>query len=223
MDCQRDIAQAIVDQGADYLLAVKGNQGRLEKAFKKHFSQEKLLDWDGDSYQTDEQSHGRFEKRLYIVSDIFDEFVNFSFDWAGMKTLGIALSARMVDGEVFDADDISIRYYISSAELTAKEFAHGAREHWIIENKLHWKLDVGMREDNCRIRRGDAAELLSGIGRVAINLLNNTKTFKAGLKRKQKKAAMSSRYMAEVLAGKSFRNLAVGSQIVCLFKTSLAA
>lgn len=69
--------------------------------------------------------------------------------------------------------------------------AVATRSHWHIENKLHWKLDVAMREDSCRIRRGDAAELLAGFRHIAVNLLNNTKTFKAGLRRKQKKVAMS--------------------------------
>ena len=138
---------------------------------------------------------------MYIVSDLFDEFVNFSFDWAGMKTLGIAMTSRITEDDTILEDSICVRYYISSAELTAKEFAHASREHWSIENKLHWKLDAAMREDACRIRRGDSAEVLAGVRHIAVNMLNNTKTFKAGLKRKQKKAAMSSRYLSEVLAG----------------------
>lgn len=200
MGCQREIAKKIVDKGADYLLAVKGNQGKLQECFEKHFSIEKVSQWKGDIFKTEEKSHGRMESRLHIVSDIFDEFVNLSFDWKGMKTLGIILSARMENG-VFNTDDISVRYYISSAELTAEEFAHAAREHWAIENKLHWKMDVAMREDDCRIRRGNAAEMLTGFRHMAVNMLNNTKTFKAGLKRKQKKAAMSTKYLSEVLAG----------------------
>ncbi len=156
--------------------------------------------WNGDTFRIEEKSHGRMETRLHIVSDTFDEFVNFSFDWKGMKTLGIIFSARMED-KVFNADDISVRYYISSAKLTAEEFSHAAREHWAIENKLHWKMDVAMREDDCRIRRGNAAEMLTGFRHMAVNMLNNTKTFKAGLKRKQKKAAMNTQYLSEVLAG----------------------
>ena len=115
---------------------------------QKHFSSEKINDWKGNSFKTTEKSHGRLELRLHIVSDIFDEFVNLSFDWKGMKTLGIVMSARM-DGETFDPEDISIRYYISSAELTAEELATAARSHWAIEGKLHWKLDVAMNEDDC--------------------------------------------------------------------------
>ena len=200
MGCQREIASKIVDKGADYLLAVKGNQGKLHEAFENHFSSEKINGWKGDSFKTTEKSHGRLELRLHIVSDIFDEFVNLSFDWKGMKTLGIVMSAR-IDGETFDTKDISIRYYISSAELTAEELAIAVRSHWAIEGKLHWKLDVAMNEDDCRIRRGNAAEMLAGFRHVAVNMLNNTKSFKAGLKRKQKKAAMSTKYLSEVLEG----------------------
>ncbi len=98
------------------------------------------------------------------------QFQKCFIDWTGMKTLGIILSARMEDG-VFNTDDISVRYYISSAELTAEKFAHAAREHWAIENKLHWKMDVAMREDDCRIRRGNAAEMLTGFRHMAVNML----------------------------------------------------
>ena len=79
---------------------------------------------------------------------------------------------------------MSVRYYISSAKLTAKEFAEATRAHWQIEVQLHWKLDVAIREDECRIRRGDAAEKLPGFRHVAMNLLANEKTVKAGIKRK---------------------------------------
>ena len=100
-----------------------------------------------------------------------------------MEALGIVVSARM-EGDTFNVDDISIRYYISSAELTAEKLAEDSREHWFIENKLYWKLDVAMNEDGCRIRRGNAPEMLTVYRHIAVNLLNNTTTFKAGLKRK---------------------------------------
>ena len=136
MGCQRDIAEKIVNKNADYLLSVKGNQGRLHDAFCEHFSADKVDSWEGDSFKTTEYSHGRIEVRRHIVCDIFDEFVNLSFDWKGMKTLGVIVSARIAENG-FDANDASVRYYISSASLTAKELAHAARSHWAIENKLH--------------------------------------------------------------------------------------
>ncbi len=116
-----------------------------------------------------------------------------------MKTPGIVMSARM-DGEIFSSDEIIISYYISSAELTAEELATAARRHWVIEEKLHWKPDVAMNEDDWRMGRGNAAKMFAGFQHVAVNMLNNTKSFKVDLERKQKKAAMSTQYLAEVLA-----------------------
>ena len=201
MGCQREIAKKIKEKKADYLLAVKGNQGRLHAAFEEHFTVAKIQSWKGDTYQTIEKAHGRNETRFYLVSDLFDEFVNYSFDWTGMKTLGVALAIREVEGRELALEDITVRYYISSAELSAKRLAHAIRSHWHIENKLHWKLDVAMKEDDCRIRRGDGAEILAGFRHIAINLLNNQKSFSGGLERKQMKAQRSTSYLAAVLAG----------------------
>ena len=94
-----------------------------------------------------------------------------------------------------------MRFPVSSAELSAKRLAHAIRSHWHIKNKLHWKLDVPMKEDDCRIRRGDGAEILAGFRHIAINLLNNQKSFSGRLERKQMKAQRSTSYLAPVLAG----------------------
>ncbi|VEA26961.1 Transposase [Salmonella enterica subsp. enterica] len=94
-----------------------------------------------------------------------------------------------------------VRYYISSAVLTAEKFANAMRSHWDVENKLHWRLDVAMNEDDCRIRRGNAAELFSGIRHIAVNVLTENKEFKAGLRRKMRRAAMDREYLASVLVG----------------------
>lgn len=85
--------------------------------------------------------------------------------------------------------EMTVRYYISSADLTAEKFATAIRNHWHVENKLHWRLDVVMNEDDCKIRRGNAAELFSGIRHIAINILTNDKVFKAGLRRKMRKSS----------------------------------
>ena len=199
MGCQREIARQIVKQGGDYLLAVKDNQKKLANAFRQHFSALKLQNWDGDSFITEEVNRGRKETRVHVVSPIFDEFVDFSFEWARLTTLCAVVSFRTERGD--EHATASIRYFISSAKLSAKELAEGSRSHWAIENKLHWKLDVAMREDNCRIRRGESPEILAGVRHIAVNLLTNESSFKAGLKRKQKKAAMSTTYLAQVLAG----------------------
>lgn len=85
--------------------------------------------------------------------------------------------------------------------MTAENFATAMRNHWHVENKLHWRLDLAMNEDDCKIRRGNAAELLSGIRHIAVNILTQDKEFKAGLKRKRKKVAMDRKYLASVLVG----------------------
>ncbi|MGK2578303.1 ISAs1 family transposase, partial [Escherichia coli] len=178
MGCQKDIAEKIQKQGGDYLFAVKGNQGRLNKAFEEKFPLKELNNPEHDSYAMSEKSHGREEIRLHIVCDVPDELIDFTFEWKG-----------------------AVRYYISSADLTAEKFATAIRNHWHVENKLHWRLDVVMNEDDCKIRRGNAAELFSGIRHIAINILTNDKVFKAGLRRKMRKAAMDRNYLASVLAG----------------------
>ncbi|CAD5555375.1 transposase [Escherichia coli] len=159
-----------------------------------------------------EKSHGREEIRLHIVCDVPDELIDFTFEWKGLKKLCVAVSFRSITAEQQNSrtaeqqnkrksQKMTVRYYISSADLTAEKFATAIRNHWHVENKLHWRLDVVMNEDDCKIRRGNAAELFSGIRHIAINILTNDKVFKAGLRRKMRKAAMDRNYLASVLAG----------------------
>ena len=202
MGCQKAIAQAILDKEANYLLAVKGNQKRLEAAFEKHFPVHHVAQYPGDHFSTTEKAHGREESRFHIVSDVIGDFAELCTDWPALKTLGVALSFRTSGGEI--PEDVTVRYYISSATLTARQFAEAIRNHWMIENQLHWRLDVAMREDDSRIRREKAAQNLAGIQHIAFNVLNSHKTFKAGMKRKQKKAAMNTDYLSELLMAKGF-------------------
>lgn len=201
MGCQKDIAEKIRNQEGDYLFSVKGNQGRLNKAFEEKFPLREINNPEYDSYSTTEKGHGRQETRLHIVSDVPDELINFTFEWKGLKKLCVAVSFRSELKEQRKEPEMQVRYYISSANLTAEKFATAMRGHWCVENKLHWRLDVAMNEDDCRIRRGNAAELLSGIRHIAINILTQHKEFKAGLRRKMRKAAMDRKFLASVLAG----------------------
>ena len=202
MGCQREIAKKIIAQEADYLLAVKGNQPKLHDALQKHFPVSKILAGHFDSvYETIEKNRGRNEHRIHVVSGIFDEFVNFSFDWEGMSSLGAVIAFRQVGDTPQNIEDVSIRYYISSAELTAEKLATSVRSHWAIENNLHYVLDVSMGEDACQIRRGNTAEILSGFRHISLNLLKNEKTFKGGIQRKIKRAMMSTDYLELVLSG----------------------
>ncbi|EEU5967431.1 ISAs1-like element ISEc26 family transposase [Escherichia coli] len=199
MGCQKDIASKIKDKKADYLLAVKGNQGKLHHAFEEKFPVNVFSNYKGDSFSTQEISHGRKETRLHIVSNVTPEFCDFEFEWKGLKKLCVALSFRQKK-EDKSAEGVSIRYYISSKDMDAKEFAHAIRAHWLIEHSLHWVLDVKMNEDASRIRRGNAAEIISGIKKMALNLLRDCKDIKGGVKRKRKKVALNTCYIEEVLA-----------------------
>ncbi|CST50946.1 receptor [Shigella sonnei] len=212
MGCQKDIAEKIQKQGGDYLFAVKGNQGRLNKAFEEKFPLKELNNPEHDSYAISEKSHGREEIRLHIVCDVPDELIDFTFEWKGLKKLCVAVSFRSIIAEQKKEPEMTVRYYISSADLTAEKFATAIRNHWHVENKLHWRLDVVMNEDDCKIRRGNAAELFSGIRHIAINILTNDKVFKAGLRRKMRKAAWTETIWRQSLRGAGFRNLSLGSQ-----------
>jgi predicted transposase YbfD/YdcC len=199
MGCQRAIAQKVLNKGADYLLAVKGNQPKLEEAFNNYFRMEMFQHPDSDSYSTQESGHGRKETRLSLAVDDLSILGDLVFEWPGLKTLGIVAAVREVGGE--PAKDIKVRYYISSATLSAKELLEATRSHWSIESQLHWQLDVGMREDDCRIRREQAGENMATIRHIAFNALKGDTSFKAGMKRKQKRASRNNAYLSHVLAG----------------------
>lgn len=201
MGRQKDIAEKIRSREGNYLLAVKRNQGRLYRAIEESFPVKRINDPLLDSFVTEEKSHGRKETRLHIVSDIPNELIDYTFAWKDLRKIGMAVSFRSEIKSDKKEPEMQVRYYISSANLSAEKFASVMRGHWSIENRLHWRLDVAMREDDSRIRRGDAAELLSGIRHIAVNILSRNKDFKAGLRRKMRRAAMDRKYLASVLAG----------------------
>ena len=201
MRCQKDIAEKIRKQGGDYLLAVKGNQGKLYRALEETFPVKCINDPEFESFVAEEKSHGRQETRLHIVSDIPDELIDYTFAWKDLRKIGMAVCFRSEIAKDKKEPEMSVHYYISSSNITAKKFSSSIRGHWSVENQLHWRLDVAMNEDNCRIRRGDAAELFSGIRHIAVNILSQHKEFKAGLRRKMRRAAMDRKYLASVLEG----------------------
>ena len=194
MGCQTDIAQAIVDKDADYVLAVKGNQGNLHQAIQKAFSQ-RLATTEHDNV-TIEKHHGRIECREYHVLDASELDGDFT-RWPKLTTIGVAMSYRQVKGK---QASLEYRYYISSATLGITRFSESVRRHWDVENKLHWVLDVTMNEDACQIYRGHAAENLACIRHTALNMLRKETTKKVSIARKRRLAAMTTDYLEKVLA-----------------------
>lgn len=117
--------------------------------------------------------------------------------WKGVKTIGVIVSYRKEKDKI--SKELSYRYYISSAYLTAEELAASARQHWQIENGLHWRLDVGFREDDCRIRHEGAAAVFARLRHIAFNHLKAETSFKKSMPAKQKKAMRSTDYLEKVL------------------------
>ncbi len=198
MGCQRQIAQNIVDAGADYLLAVKGNQETLCADVEEEFQAaqaDHFAHMNHEYFETLEKGHGRIEKRQYW----------YTHDIAGLGTLerwpelgGMAMcrATRTVKGETSTED----RYFItSSKQETVEKIAASIRAHWRVENCLHWVLDVAFAEDQCRIRCGYAAENFATIRRLAINVIKNNKSKKASARAKRLLAAWQDDYLRELL------------------------
>ncbi|MFA0088740.1 ISAs1 family transposase [Vibrio sp. 10N.261.51.F12] len=199
MGCQRQIAEKIVSKGADYLLAVKGNQKRLEEAISEIFNSRTINTFGGDKYVTQENGHGRTETRVSMVEHNTDFLGDLAFNWSNLSTVGVVFSIRQEGDKL--PETMQVKYYISSASLSAKTLLENTRAHWSIENQMHWRLDVGFNEDACRIRRKQAGENFAVVRHIALNLLTAEKSFNGGIKRKQKKANRSNAYLSQVLAG----------------------
>ncbi|ENS3279194.1 ISAs1 family transposase, partial [Escherichia coli] len=100
-----------------------------------------------DSYSTQEKGHGREDTRCCIVSHDLTPLGDLAYEWPELRTIGIVFANRQEGESAVKAETCILRYYISSATLTAKELLEATRAHWSVENQLHWRLDMGMRED----------------------------------------------------------------------------
>lgn len=192
--CQTNIASTIIDNGGDYLLAVKGNQETLAKAVRQALSAKTAVQSVPENV-TVEQSHGRIEAREYHVLPA-GELVQQFPDWKGLKSIGVTIGYRI---DKSGKESLEHRYYISSAELETERFATAVRGHWGIENSLHWVLDASMNEDACQIYRGDAAEIMACFRHIALNMLRAETSKRASIRRKQNIAAMNTAYLDKVL------------------------
>lgn len=197
MGCQTKIADQIIEQGGDYVLGLKGNQGALLEAVEEVFAQadEKTFNSEKfDVYQTEDNAHGRNEFRSYYTTNAED--LPMASKWRGLKTIGIVVSEREERGE----KSSEWRYYISSLESKAELFAKAVRCHWGIENSLHYVLDVSFREDECRIRKDNGAENFAVLRHIALNLLQREQT-KMSIRQKRFRAACDNGFLAKVLFG----------------------
>jgi predicted transposase YbfD/YdcC len=196
--CQKAIAQAIVDKKADYLLVVKDNQPHLLEDIQHALVpalQGDVVGSKTDRYETTEQGHGRKEYRqTTIVQDppgLRDQAL-----WPGLCVIGMCYRERTVKGETSE----EVRYFIGSKRASAKYYAQGLRNHWGIENSLHWHMDLTFGEDDSRIQKRGGAENFAVLRRIALSMLKQHPR-KLSVKCKRLAAALNSGFLEEILQG----------------------
>jgi predicted transposase YbfD/YdcC len=199
MGCQKEIAKTITEQGAEYVLALKDNHPTLHEEVQLLFEDikaERLDDITAERHRTIDADHGRLETRHYwITSDI--ECLGVKGSWANITSVGLVESQRDVGGAV----SIEQRYFLTSLPCDAVRFAQAVRQHWGVENALHWVLDVSFREDDCRIRQGHGAQNMAVLRHMALNLLRREVGHKRGIKARRKRAGWDRDYLFQVLTG----------------------
>lgn len=205
MGCQKNIAKEIREADADFVLALKANHEVVHQEVKS-FLDDAVAERAARPVkpspaaatlavlETVDKDHGRLETRCYYQSDRLDWFADRP-KWAGLQTVGLVEAIR----EVGAVRTVERRYYLSSLPLDVATFARAVRGHWGVENKLHWVLDVQMREDQSRARAGNAAENLATLRRLALNLLRGEKTKRRGIKAKQLNASWDHAYLLRLL------------------------
>jgi predicted transposase YbfD/YdcC len=192
MGCQTGIAGKIMEKGADYILAVKGNQGRLEEDVRKVIQTARPA---SEATETG-RGHGRMETRKCSV--YYDlELMETAGKWAGLRSVIKLESTRYI--EATGAGEKEVRLYISSLKQEAKAMAGYIRAHWGIENSLHWVLDVAFGEDASRKRAGHAAQNYAILNRMALNLMKNDKSKKRSIKGKRLDAGWDNEYLLKIL------------------------
>lgn len=198
MGCQREIAQNILDAGGDYLLAVKDNQEILAEDVEQEFKHALA---DGFAHMNHryrevvDKGHGRIEKRQYWYTHDVQGLGTLE-RWPQLRGMVMCRATRTDQGETSVED----RYFITSCiHDDVAIIADAIRNHWAIENGLHWVLDIAFLEDQSRIRAGYAAENIAAIRKIAINVIKKSTSRKGGVKAKRKQAGWDDQYMQEIL------------------------
>jgi predicted transposase YbfD/YdcC len=198
MGCQKAIAEKIVDGGGDYALTVKENHRNLLEDIQTCLIEADEVDFAGiehDFFQTRESGHGREELRNYTL--IYNPTgIRHMEEWKGMQVIGMCYRERTIAGKTSH----EVHYFIGSARATAQQYATVLRQHWRIENNLHWQLDVSFREDENRVQKRQGATNLALLRRVALCLLKQHPS-KKSINLKRLEALLNTDFLEEVLRG----------------------
>ena len=203
MGCQKEIAKIIVkEKKADYVLALKKNQGHLYEDVTAIFAYAEKVGYKGVAHEFHKsvgKEHGRIEIRRCWTIDVskWEEHIRNCDAWVGIKSIVMVTSERRVGGET----TIETRYFISSLKSNAKQALHAVRTHWSIENSLHWVLDIAFREDDSRIRKGNGDHNFAILRHIALNLLKQETTSKGGIQAKRLRSGWDEKYLLRVLGG----------------------
>jgi predicted transposase YbfD/YdcC len=203
MGCQRDIAQKIVDKKADYILALKGNQGTLHDDVELFVAEQRangFRDTTISRHKSVDGDHGRIETR--VTTAIHDvAWLQDRHDWPGMKGVVMVESTREIPGAspgTFKVEH-DIRLYITSLVLLAHQIGPAIRSHWAVENSLHWVMDMVFRDDECRVRTDHAPANFAIIKHMAHNLIRHAPG-KDSLRGRRKIAAWDENFLAALIA-----------------------
>ena len=198
--CRPEIAARIVGRGGDYLLALKGNQRKAHAEVKGWFAANAFARGAPlrPCFDAFDESHGRLVRRRVFACPDVDAFATLK-DWPGLAAVLAVETIRGVSGK--GKVTAEIRHYLSSAKLPPEALAAAVRNHWRVENGLHWVLDVTFREDASRVRERNAARNLALLRRIALNLVRADTSLKASLKGKRKYAGWGDTFMASLIAG----------------------
>lgn len=199
LGCQHKIVQKILDRGGHYVLSVKENQPELEQDIREFFAwAERTAVCERPQIETSEmitREHGREERRVASVSTDVAWLRGYGTKWKGVASI-VQIEAWRKEGEKQSHER---RYYLSSVAGEAGRLNRIIRNHWGIENGLHWCLDIAFREDESRVRTGHAAENFAILRHLAMNLLKHETTCKLGIKSKRRKMSWDDTYLLKVL------------------------
>jgi len=198
MGTQKAIAKQIVEAKADYVLALKGNQGTIHDAVISYIDEQLEDDFTNVTarkYTTEEKGHGREETRTYIHMAAPKSLPGFA-KWKGLKSIGIAISLCVRNGK----ETAEVRYYLSSLSVGVKRFAHAVRSHWTIENTCHWCLDMVYREDESRVSVENTRENIAWINRFTLSLLKQHPS-KESVAMKRRHCGWNDKFLLEVITG----------------------